>query len=457
MLRDIEHHCKTGQATAGIMVDLQKAFDSVWIDGLLFRLHEIGITGKILKTLCSFLRNRQIQLSVNGHTSDNKPCNIGVPQGSILSPILFTIYIRDMLDKVEGNSLQYADDTTIISSQPTDTELSLVCQTNCSSVNNWLNKWRMNANANKTDFIIFKGNATTPHLGTSVINKVTETKVLGLVIDHKLNFTKQLQKSKHILEQKWNLVKPFIHSGLHITASKRILTLAIIPKALYLAFIWDTKEKLSLYKILKSMLNVPFHPPTQTLHTLSGIKPIPLQYLQGRLALIKQLLAYSNDNIGQYPRSNLTKLFQSDIYKLNRASKSAEPIQLTKPSIKRHLLNTWVNHWKRFCLTQGASNGLLYSMQDPSQLILKPIPTDCHPKTFGSLCALLSGHTRLQLHTYNLGLTYSPTCICLLEDETPHHFLHVCPCYEPIRKLHKPTLGEWDNIVQYLEATGRNP
>ena len=97
---------------------------------------------------------------------------------------------------------------------------------------------------------------------------------------------------------------------------------------------------------------------------------------------------------------------------------------LSKTRIMKHVKSIWQSKWANFCLNNGAIEGLLGYIQDPIKLIsTNKVPLTYRPKLVGSLCVLLTGHTRLQLHLYKLKLTHSPTCICLEGDESPIHFV----------------------------------
>ena len=104
---------KSGAARA-VALDLSKAFDRVYYASLLHKLKSYGISGQIF-CLISFLSNRQLRVVLDGKSSQEYPVNAGVPQGSILGPTLFLLYINDLLDDVICSIAIYADDTTLYS------------------------------------------------------------------------------------------------------------------------------------------------------------------------------------------------------------------------------------------------------------------------------------------------------------------------------------------------------
>ena len=99
--------------TWAVALDISKVFDRVWHSGLLHKLRSHRVSGQIFGLISSFLSNRQLQVVLDGKSSQEYPVNAGVPQGSILGPTLFLLYINDLPDDVIRNIAIYADDTTL--------------------------------------------------------------------------------------------------------------------------------------------------------------------------------------------------------------------------------------------------------------------------------------------------------------------------------------------------------
>ena len=98
-------------ATRAVALDISKAFDRVWHAGLLHKLKSYGISGQIFGLTSSFLCDWRVWVVLDGKTSQEYPVNAGVPQGSILGPTIFLLYINDLHDDVICNIAIYADDT----------------------------------------------------------------------------------------------------------------------------------------------------------------------------------------------------------------------------------------------------------------------------------------------------------------------------------------------------------
>ena len=104
-----------GREVRSVFLDISKAFDKVWHDGVIFKLTKNGISGNLLNLLRDFLNERKQRVILNGQVSTWKNVSAGVPQGSILGPLLFLIYINDLSDGLSTNAKLFADDTSLFS------------------------------------------------------------------------------------------------------------------------------------------------------------------------------------------------------------------------------------------------------------------------------------------------------------------------------------------------------
>ena len=141
----------------GIFVDLQKAFDTVNHNILLMKLENYGIRGTILCWFESYLSGRQQYVSVNGFNSNNLSINCGVPQGSVLGPLLFLICINDLPNSASKLTFYlFADDTNIYCEAEGLEMLQRIVNKELKRVKMWLDVNQLSLNIDKTSFIIFK-------------------------------------------------------------------------------------------------------------------------------------------------------------------------------------------------------------------------------------------------------------------------------------------------------------
>ena len=148
-------------ATRAVALDISKAFDRVRHAGLLHKLKSYGISGQIFGLISSFLSNRRLRVIQDGKSSQEYPVNAGVPQGSILGPTLFLLYINDLPDDVICNIAIYADDTTfyskcnLASDLWQQLELASELESDLRDTVDWGRKWLVDFNAGKTQVVSF--------------------------------------------------------------------------------------------------------------------------------------------------------------------------------------------------------------------------------------------------------------------------------------------------------------
>ena len=186
------------RATRAVALDISKAFDRVWHAGLLHKLKSYGISGQILSLISSFLSNRRLRVVLDGKSSQEYPVNAGVPQGSILGPILFLLYINDLRDDVICDTAIYADDTTLYSrcDQACDLwqqlELASELESDLRDTLGWGKEWLFDFNAGKTQLVSFdrsnNNGSIDVKMGGSILDEKSSFKMLGLIFCSKLDW-----------------------------------------------------------------------------------------------------------------------------------------------------------------------------------------------------------------------------------------------------------------------------
>ena len=154
MIRDA---LDNGKFACGIFIDLQKAFDTVDHKVLLKKLEYYGIRGISNDWFKSYLTNRQQFVSINGYNSSKQPMVYGVPQGSVLGPLLFLIYINDLNKAIKfSKTHHFADDTNLLFADNSLKKIQKFVNLDLKLLNNWLKANKISLNASKTELIVFR-------------------------------------------------------------------------------------------------------------------------------------------------------------------------------------------------------------------------------------------------------------------------------------------------------------
>ena len=201
----------------GVFLDISKAFDRVLHEGLLFKLQQYGISGELITLIKDFLSCRKQRVVLNGQHSPWADVKAGVPQGSILSPLLFLVYINDLPNGLNSNVKLFADDTSLFSVVHNITDPANLLNSDLSKISEWALQWKMSFNPDpikQAQEIIFsrktsKRNHRGPMFNNNIVNLTTNHKHLGMIFDSKLNFDKHLKSALKKVSKTVGLLRKF--------------------------------------------------------------------------------------------------------------------------------------------------------------------------------------------------------------------------------------------------------
>ena len=343
-----------GKATAVVALDIEAAFDSVWHAALLTKLRAVGVDGALLQLLENYLRDRHLKVIINGRESKPQPIRAGVPQGSCLGPLLWNVYINDLLHLVPA-AKAFADDITLSHSYGLEEKAAATRDFNAtlSRIAAWGRKWQVKFAAHKTQLLsitrmsealrlTFNGETLTPR---------EEVEVLGVTYDRKLTFSTHLQQLAREASGKLASLRRI--SYLLDAKGLELLYKAQVRSSLeYASLAWGgaaSKHLALLDKVqdraarLIRDRELGFHP---TLHTLQhrrnvGGLTVMFKVQQKRVAHMQEL---------QQPARHA---------EIATRAVTRAPGELLQPRCRtwhhqRQFLNTYIGWWNAFVADQGS-------------------------------------------------------------------------------------------------------
>ena len=245
-----------GKEIRVIFCDISRAFDRVWHRGLLHKLESIGIGGPLLMWLASYLQDRKQRVVINNSFSDWKNINAGVPQGSILGPLLFLIFINDIVDDIQSTVKLFADDTSLylIVDEPNTAVETL--NNDLSKIHTWSKQWLVSFNPNKTETMTLSRKLNKPvHqpllMDNTQISTVSEHKHLGVVLSDNGGWQNHIDLVCKKAYNRINILCKFKFILDRETLEKMYLVF-IRPILEYADVVWDTPTQILVHK-LKSL------------------------------------------------------------------------------------------------------------------------------------------------------------------------------------------------------------
>ena len=240
----------------GIFIDLKKAFDTVNHDILIKKLEHYGVRGKSLDWFASYLKGRSQYTFCNNASSEIKSITCGVPQGSVLGPLLFLIYINDLPNiSKKLKFFLFADDTNIFYQCPNLEDLQRTLNRELKKLSLWLNANRLALNISKTNFVIFAAKNkplknVTLLLNKKAIQQTNSVKYLGVLIDSQLTFKEHtMVVSKKVSRITGAMYR--IRNYVNDKTLRMIYFSLIYPHLIYGITIWGNADNNHIDPILK--------------------------------------------------------------------------------------------------------------------------------------------------------------------------------------------------------------
>ena len=445
---DIFESFEKHDETRALFLDISKAFDKVWHEGLIFKLKSNGISGNLLSFFSNYLRNRQQRVVLNGITSDWKDIEAGVPQGSVLGPLLFLVYINDLTDNISSEMRLFADDSSLFTRVGEIKNTQEKLERDLNFVTNWAHQWKMVFNPDLTKqaieivFSVKSKKSEHPELlfNGIPISREDHTKHLGVFLDSRLNFSKHVQEavnkalkgisllkflskfvSRKVLDLSYKLyVRPHLDYGDVIYHNQRIDMMDLIERVQYRAALvvsgcWQGASRVKLYDELgwESMSDRRWYRRmTMFYKIINGMTP---SYLSDHIPG-NSVRTVSLRNSGDIrPPFSKTERFDNSFFPYciknwNQLDNATKILPFTQ--FKNNLLN--------FVRPKGNH---FYSICDYVGIKL--------------LTKIRVCFSDLRDHRYNHSFNCcSPVCICGLDDETASHYFLCCPRYQDIRRIY---------------------
>lgn len=280
--------------TSGALLDVKQAFDRVWHNGLLFKLKQI-LPFTYFLIFKSFLTSRYFVVNINNYFSKMYPIKAGVPQGSVLSPLLYNIYTGDMPTTDHTLSATYADDTAILSSSESPIDASLNLQNHLTELSTWLQKWKMKVNPVKSSHITFTLRPQTcppVYINNTPIPQTDTVKYLGVTLDRRLTWKSHILLKRQTLTQRTKYLYSLIgkHSSLPLSKKLSLYNYYLKPIWTYGCQIYGTSKPSNISrlqsaqsKILRLITNSPWYVQNETIHN-----DLKVPYVQDYIKLFYQ-------------------------------------------------------------------------------------------------------------------------------------------------------------------------
>ena len=422
-----------------IFFDISKAFDRVWHDGLIYKLKHLGINGNLLSFFKDYLDNRQQRVLIKGEYSEWGAVKAGVPQGSVLGPLLFLVYINDLVKEITCDIKLFADDTVLYALVDDQNVSAVLLNENLQKVHQWAIDWLVSFNPSKTKLmnISYKLNPSFEHFplyfNNHQLTSVGSHKHLGIHLSDDLSWTNHIDKIINSVARYIDVLTKLKYVLDRKTLECVYFTF-IRPKLEYAHIIWDdcTKEdKIKLEDVQLTFARIVTGAKRGTSHELlydevSWPKLSERRHISKLKFMHKLFYKDSPEYLYQLLPSTVN---QSAHYSL-RNGENIRPSTNRIEKFRKSLLPDCIRKWNGLPVDVRHIDDVNLFINRQNEFSL------CNPMFYGNCRKLNIIHCQLRLqcsdlnaHLYKLHVVETPNCICSNSVEDPNHFFFTCHLY----------------------------
>ena len=431
-----------GLTTQAVYLDITKAFDRVWHKGLLAKLNACGIQGPLLKWFQNYLKDRKQAVVIKGEKSQFKTISAGVPQGSVLGPLLFVVYINDIVRDLHSTIKLFADDTSLSLSLENPYIRANTLNEDLKTVANWAKDWKVEFNERKTEVVNFiqgPDDCEEILLNNVHLENFNKHKHLGLTLQCNFKWDTHIG----LISSKINMLLSCLTSYKYRLGRKSLVTLYkayIMPHFDYADVIWDScSDTLSIalenlhLQALRTITGLVRGTSHQTLYDESGFCTLKERRKRHKLLTYKKII------LGLCPNS-LSALIPPLVSDANPYPRR-KPYERVIPPFR-----TETYHKSFFPSTTELWNKLPVSMQTTTSIsefkrfLSSSDPIIPHHYYAGERmeqiihCRLRSCMSNLNEDLYNRHIQPNRSCSCGYRSENARHYLLFCDHFLEARR-----------------------
>ena len=437
-----------------VFLDASKAFDKVWHRGLIFKLEQLGIVDPLLSWFRSYLSDRKQRVVLDGQASDWTSIDAGVPQGSILGPLLFLVYVNDICFNIKSDINLFADDTSLLSITDNPVTAARELNADLRTLQVWASQWFLYFNTTKTVSLCFSPishNLPSLYLNDVSLLEVMSHSHLGIILAPGLSWKPHVDHIIKKASQRLGMLQAFKYklsrTSIDYLYKTLVLSLLDYGDVLYDGCAQQQADTLNALQSraarivsgclqssnTENLLNNELgwetlvrrrhrHKLCLLYKTINGLAP---EYLYELLPLTRSSGAYSLKNplnFKLYPCK--TAKFKSSYFPASVSSWNSLPTGVKKiPTY-----SAFSNALKRMSLPPQPPDYFNLGPRYPSVLLARM-----------RLCSSTLNH-----HLFKIGVSSSPACACGHQNESNIHYLFYCPIFTQQRHT---LFGDLSNFI----------